>query len=142
MTLLVQLLTDTSRQPSRATADAAGYDLHSDEDTDIGWGGHGTVRTGIAVAVPAGCYGRIAPRSGLATRRGIDVLAGVVDADYRGEIVVVLANYNRGQGPFRVKRGDRIAQLIIERCETPEVDVVDELPPTARASAGFGSTGV
>jgi dUTP pyrophosphatase len=140
--LSVLLLSATARPPARSADGSVGYDICADEDTDIGWGGHGTVRTGIAVAMPAGCYGRIVPRRGLATRRGIDVLSGIVDADYRGEIVVVLANYNRGYGPFRVQRGDCVAQLIIERCEVPEVEMVDELPPTARALAGFGSTGV
>lgn len=140
--LRVRLLTATARAPVRSSAGAVGYDLYADDCVDVPWQGYASVSTGVAVAVPAGCYGRVAPRSGLAVRRGLAVLAGVIDPDYRGDVVVVLANYSAGSGPFRVSRGDRIAQLIIERCETPGVEVVDELPPTDRGVAGFGSTGV
>lgn len=137
----VKLLTDSALTPRRMSPGAAGYDLYADEDVDVPWGGFATVRTGIAVAVPEGTYGRLAPRSGLAARLGIDVLAGVIDPDYRGEVVVVLANYNSGSGPFRVRLGDRIAQLVLERFVAAEVEVVKELQSTQRASAGFGSTG-
>ena len=98
------------------------------------------VKTGISVAIPEGCYGRIAPRSGLAVKRFIDVGAGVIDADYRGGIGVVL--FNHSGEDFVVKPGDRIAQLLLEKIETPTVKEAEELPDTKRGTDGFGSTGV
>lgn len=95
--------------------------------------------TGIAVAIPDGYYGRVAPRSGLALRHGIDVLAGVIDSDYRGEIYVILVNH--GNEDFWVDDHMRIAQLIIERAARAEVFEQDELPPSIRGTDGFGSTG-
>jgi dUTP pyrophosphatase len=97
------------------------------------------ISTGIAVAVPEGCYGRIAPRSGLAAKHGIDVLAGVVDRSYRGALLVVLLN--TGSDAVRLDHGERIAQLIIERCETPAVELVEDLDATERGANGFGSSG-
>jgi dUTP pyrophosphatase len=102
-------------------------------------GQRAAVRTGLSVAIPEGFYGRIAPRSGLALRAGIDVLAGVVDCDYRGELLCVLINH--GDDPFSVMPGDRIAQLIIEPIATPRAEWVDELSRTLRDQGGFGSTG-
>lgn len=95
--------------------------------------------TDLAVEVPAGCYGRVAPRSGLAAKHHIDVGAGVIDEDYRGNVGVVL--FNHGAEPFVVQRGDRIAQLICERCVLPELLEVDSLDETQRGAGGFGSTG-
>lgn len=97
------------------------------------------VNTGIAVAVPTGCYGRVAPRSGLALKNGIGIGAGVIDEDYRGEVGVVLFNLN--SEPFEVKKGDRIAQFICERIVYPELEEVNELDVTDRGNGGFGSTG-
>jgi len=97
------------------------------------------VPTGIAVAVPGGTYGRVAPRSGLAAKSGIDVGAGVVDADYRGELKVVL--FNHSDEPLYVKPGDRIAQLVLERIACASVHEVDDLDATDRSADGFGSTG-
>ena len=93
-----------------------------------------------AIAVPHDCYGRIAPRSGLAHKHFIDTLAGVIDADYRGNVGVILANHSKVD--FEVKHGDRIAQLILERIYTPEVVECDDLDATDRGAGGFGSTGV
>jgi len=102
-------------------------------------GGRAAVRTGLAAAIPAGFYGRVAPRSGLAVRHGIDVLAGVVDSDYRGEILCALVNL--GGEPFEVEPGARVAQLIVEAVATPEPAWAEELEETARGAGGFGSTG-
>ena len=85
-------------------------------------------------------YGRIAPRSGLAYKYGVDILAGVCDSDYRGEIKVIMVNH--GRECFRYSKGDRIAQLIIEKITTPPVEVVEELDSTERGEGGLGSTGV
>jgi len=92
------------------------------------------------VQIPEGCYGRIAPRSGLASKNFIDVGAGVIDCDYRGNVGVLLFNFSEEQ--FIVNKGDRIAQLICEKIEYPELEQVDELDITERNTAGFGSTGI
>jgi len=97
------------------------------------------VEADIRVQVPEGTYGRIAPRSGIALRYSIGVLAGVVDRDYNGNVAVVLINH--GRFPYRVHRGDRIAQLICEKIAVPDVREVSALPNTTRGARGFGSTG-
>lgn len=138
--LLFKKLRDTALLPTRASAHAAGYDLaHAGEFAIIDPGSRRQALTGLAVAISEGFYGRIAPRSGLALRHGIDVLGGVIDSDYRGEIVIVLVNH--GHEPFRLSPGERVAQLIIERIATPTPQWADVLPETVRASSGFGSTG-
>ena len=98
------------------------------------------MKTGLSISFPTGLYARIAPRSGLALKRFIDVGVGVVDGDYRGEVGVVL--FNHGDQDFEVKMGDRIAQLILEKIDTPPVQEVQCLDNTVRGSGGFGSTGV
>jgi dUTP pyrophosphatase len=138
--LCVQLLTPAARAPVRASADAAGYDLFAAAAVVVPpSGGRALVPTDVAVAVPPGTYGRVAPRSGLAVKHGIDVGAGVIDADYRGAVSVVL--FNHGAAPFAVAAGDRVAQLVLSRIATPAVAVVAHLPSTTRGAGGFGSTG-
>lgn len=124
----------------RANPSDAGLDLCSSEDHTIHPGQRAAIPTGIAVEIPEGYYGRVAPRSGLAVKHGIDVLAGVVDSGYRGEIKVVLINTD-SKNSFDVRRGDRIAQLIIERHYNFELEEVDSLSDSARGSSGFGSSG-
>ena len=102
-------------------------------------GGRAAVRTGVAVAIPQGFYGRVAPRSGLAVRHGIDTLAGVIDSDYRGEILCALVNH--GREPFHVEPGARVAQLLIESIATPEPAWAEDLEQTERGAGGFGSSG-
>lgn len=97
------------------------------------------MQTGIHIALPEGHYGRVAPRSGLAVKHGIDVGAGVVDSDYRGLLGIVLFNF--GTEDFQLHAGDRIAQLVIEKISNPEVEEVESLEATERGSGGFGSTG-
>ena len=109
------------------------------EDCSIPHGGRLLVGTGVAVVLPMNVYGRVAPRSGLTVKHGILVGAGVIDPDYTGEIKVAL--FNLGDAPFEIKKGDRIAQLILERCETPYVREITEIRETERGSGGFGSTG-
>ncbi|RAH70765.1 DUTPase Dut [Aspergillus aculeatinus CBS 121060] len=137
--LLVQKLTPSGRAPTRGSAFAAGYDLYSAKDTVIPSKGKALVDTGIAIAVPEGTYGRIAPRSGLASKHFIDTGAGVIDADYRGEVKVLLFNFS--DVDFEIKEGDRVAQLVLERIYTPEVTVVEKLEESVRGAGGFGSTG-
>ena len=140
--LLVQLLTPTSRYPERKTEGAAGYDLFSDGTVQIMPKSWALIPTGIAIKVPDGTYGRVAPRSGLSVKCGLDVGAGVIDSDYRGEVKVLM--FNHGNDAYTVRPGDRIAQLICEVITTPAVVPVDDLAAvssTARGDGGFGSTG-
>lgn len=125
--------------PTRGSAAAAGLDLFSIEVVNLQSRERKLVRTGLAVAIPEGFYGRIAPRSGLATKNGIDVLAGVIDADYRGEIQCLL--HNTGEETVELAAQAKICQLIIEKIITPTPVLVDDLTSTTRGSGGFGSTG-
>jgi dUTP pyrophosphatase len=130
--------------PDYATAAAAGADLLAaiDHDIELGSLERRIVPTGIAIALPAGFEGQVRPRSGLAARHGITVAnaPGTIDADYRGEVGVILVNL--GREPFRITRGMRIAQLIVARHARAVWREVGELGQTARGAGGFGSTGV
>ncbi|XP_021262989.1 deoxyuridine 5'-triphosphate nucleotidohydrolase, mitochondrial isoform X2 [Numida meleagris] len=132
-------LSENACAPSKGSARAAGYDLYSAYDYVIPPMEKAVVKTDIQIALPSGCYGRVAPRSGLAAKHFIDVGAGVIDEDYRGNIGVVLFNF--GKETFEVKKGDRIAQLICERIFYPELEEVQALDDTERGEGGFGSTG-
>ena len=127
--------------PSRGSVGAAGYDLYSTDNYVVFPGHRVVVSTGVAVQLPPGTYGRIAPRSGLAVKHGLDTLAGVVDPDYAGEVKVVLVNTDM-RIPFVIKPGYRIAQLILEKYESAEVVEAAGVPDTDRGTDGFGSTGV
>jgi len=139
MSLKVKKLSSDAQLPTRGSDGAAGYDLQSIESCVILPGKRAVVATGISLELPHGVYGRIAPRSGLAVKHGIQVGAGVVDSDYRGEVKVVL--FNHDSNPYLIKSGYRIAQLIMERCETPEVEEIFDTSDTQRGEGGFGSTG-
>ena len=139
MNLRVKKLTQDATLPTRGSGGAVGYDLYSTEEVVVPPTHRALVGTGIAIVLPVGVYGRVAPRSGLAVKYGIQVGAGVIDPDYTGEIKVVL--FNHGDKDFEVKKGDRVAQLILERCETPEVEEVGAVEETERGAGGFGSTG-
>ena len=140
--MFVQKTCNYSITPRRSTDGAAGYDLFSIEDTLIySGGGQAVISVGVRIQVPDGTYGRIAPRSGLAAKHSIDVMAGVIDRDYQGDVKVILINH--GQTDFLVSKGDRIAQLIVEKIEMPEiVHVCDFDEKTLRGEGGFGSTGI
>jgi dUTP pyrophosphatase len=129
--------------PSYQTDGSAGMDLPAAvaEDVVIAPGGRALIPTGWSIAIPAGFEGQVRPRSGLAFRHGVTVLntPGTVDADYRGEIKVVLANF--GSDDFVVRRGDRIAQLVICPVAKAALSVVLSLDVTARGEGGYGSTG-
>ena len=116
--------------PTRGSEFAAGLDLYAAVDVVIPSRKFIGVSTGLATAIPLGYYGRIAPRSGLAAKFGIDTLAGVIDSDYRGELICMLANHS--DKDFEVKAGDRIAQFVIEAIITPVPVFVEDLPQTAR----------
>ncbi|KFY84314.1 hypothetical protein V498_07843 [Pseudogymnoascus sp. VKM F-4517 (FW-2822)] len=138
--LLIKKLSDKAKLPTRGSAFAAGYDLYASKEATIPARGKGLVDTDLSMAVPAGTYGRIAPRSGLAAKNFIDTGAGVIDADYRGQVKVLL--FNHSDVDFVIKEHDRIAQLVLERIYTPEVMEVAELEESVRGEGGFGSTGV
>ena len=128
--------------PSYAREGDAGLDLRAAHDATLEPGGRGLVGTGLAVAIPPGFAGLVLPRSGLALSQGVTVLnaPGLVDAGYRGELKVLLINH--GDKSVVVRRGDRIAQLVIQRVERAELIEVVELPASERGASGFGSTGV
>jgi len=132
-------LTPNAFTPTRGSLKAAGYDLYSAYDYVVPARGKELVLTDIQIAVPSGCYGRVAPRSGLAVKHFIDVGAGVVDEDYRGNVGVVMFNF--ADEDFQVKKGDRVAQLILERICVAELEALPTLDNTDRGSGGFGSTG-
>jgi dUTP pyrophosphatase len=146
MALNVTKLVPNAQLPVRGSSGAAGYDLFSTDSYVVLPGRRVVVSTGISVQLPPGTYGRIAPRSGLAVKHGLDTLAGVIDPDYTGEIKVVLQNLDMNQ-PFVIRPGYRIAQLILENYTVADVMEVEaspegtQLPSTSRGGAGFGSTG-
>ena len=128
--------------PSYARDGDAGADLAAAEDVDLAPGERAVVGTGIAIALPAGYAAFVHPRSGLAARRGVTVVnaPGTVDAGYRGEIKVILLNTDPAE-PVSFRRGDRIAQLVVQRVEQVTFREVAALPGTDRGEGGFGSTG-
>ena len=154
-------LAEGAQAPKQGKAGDAGYDLFALENTVIKPFERKVVRTGIAVEIPEGYYGRVAPRSGLAVKKGIDVLAGVIDSGYRDEVGVVLINFNilgwliqlvtspvqalaslfPTEGQFEIKKGDRIAQIIIEKCHEVDWQEKQKLSESERGTGGFGHTG-
>lgn len=138
--LFIKKLSDFASIPTKGSKLAAGYDLYSAYDYVVQAKGKEMVKTDLQIALPDGCYGRVAPRSGLAWKNSIDVGAGVIDQDYRGPLNVILFNF--GDQDFQIKRGDRVAQLICEKIVHAEVQEVDDLDSTERGTNGFGSTGV
>jgi dUTP pyrophosphatase len=138
--LFVKKLSEKAVLPKRGSSHAAGYDLCAAHDGIVPSRSKALIKTDLAIMVPPGTYGRVAPRSGLAWKHSIDVGAGVIDEDYRGNVGVIL--FNLSDVDFEVKEGDRIAQLVLEKIVTPEVEEVEELDESARGAGGFGSTGV
>lgn len=135
----------------------AGWDLYSTERIVINPFGRALVPTGIKLSIPRGWYGRIAPRSGMAFNNGIDVMAGVIDHSYTGEVGVLLINLNMigevisgndaqsflfgSKNAYTINPGDKIAQIIFEKIAEPEFEILSELNATSRGAGGFGSTG-
>ena len=140
--LPVMLLDDAMPLPRYQRDGDAGFDLHSRLDLELWAGEREVVPTGLAVAIPSGYAGLVLPRSGLAARHGIALVnsPGLIDAGYRGEVAVILLNTDRREA-FRVRRGDRIAQMVIQKVEQADLLAVAELDETERGAGGFGSTG-
>ncbi len=142
MPVLLQRLDDGLPVPAPAHPGDAGVDLHADSDLTLPPGARALVGTGVAIALPAGYAAFVHPRSGLAHRHGVTTLngPGTVDAGYRGEIKVNLINTDPAQA-FTVRRGDRIAQLVVQEVCLPAFTEVERLPGTDRGESGHGSTG-
>ena len=142
MTLRVRRLDARATLPKRAYAGDAGLDLYALEEGVIAPGQRGSVRTGIAVEIPDGEAGLVLPRSGLAARHGIALVnaPGLIDSGYRGEIRVLLLNTDPS-APFEIASGDRIAQLVLVKVQTPQVEEVEDLAVSERGAGGFGSSG-
>lgn len=139
MKLKIQKIDAEAVMPKYAIVGDAGLDLYSAEDVVIGVGSRRAVKTGIRMEIPEWHVGLIWDKSGLSVKHGITTMAGVIDANYRGEVAVVL--YNAGDMPFEIKKGMKIAQMLIQRVESPEIEVVEALNETNRGENGFGSTG-
>jgi len=127
--------------PRYAYPDDAGCDLYSRVDLVIAPGERKSVPTGVSVEIPVGYAGFIQPRSGLALEYGVGIVnsPGLIDSGFRGEIGVILINFDKDR-PFKIKRGDKICQLVIQKVETPDIEVVPELDKTERGKAGWGSS--
>ncbi len=140
--VLVRQLDPGLPLPAYAHPGDAGADLVSAEDVKLAPGERRLVRTGVAIALPEGYVGLVHPRSGLANKLGVTVLnaPGTVDAGYRGEIMVNLVNHDP-ENPATIARGDRVAQLVVQRVERAHFHRVDELPDSVRGTGGHGSTG-
>lgn len=141
----IKKLSEKAVIPTKGSSGAAGYDLYTTESYELKPGERKAFKTDIALAIPDGFYGRVAPRSGLSVKYGLDVLAGVIDSDYRGEILVALINLSDTTVLLPVIKDGKetaVAQIIFERCETviDGFSVVDDLTDTQRGTSGFGSS--
>jgi len=143
MKIEIQLLDPDIELPSYAKPGDAGLDLRSRVDMTLAPGMRALVPTGVAIAIPAGYVGLVHPRSGLAIKNGISMVntPGTIDSGYRGEIAVILINHDLKES-FEIKRGDRIAQLVIQQVEVAEIVEVQELAVSERGAGGFGSSGL
>jgi dUTP pyrophosphatase len=139
MNLEVKKLVPEAKLPTRAHSDDAGLDLYSSEEYTLQPEERHMVKTGIAVAIPSGFVGLIWDKSGLVVKAGLKTMGGVIDAAYRGEIMVIVANLS--DTPYAIEKGAKIAQLLIQKVELPEICEVSELNDTPRGESGFGSSG-
>jgi dUTP pyrophosphatase len=138
--LYIEKVSDNFIMPERCSEYAAGYDLSSPDNHVLPSKGKKLIPLNFKIQIPIGYYGRIAPRSGIALKNFIDVGAGVIDCDYRGNVGVLLFNFS--DTDFHIQRGDRIAQLIIEKIITPDIIIVNKLNESIRGENGFGHTGI
>ena len=141
--ILVTKLDEDAVIPTYAKPGDAGADLYSISELVLAPGQRALVKTGLAIAIPTGYVGLVHPRSGLGLKNGISVVntPGTIDAGYRGEIGVVLINHDLTEN-FQINKGDRVAQLVIQKVENAQFKVVNQLPDSARSTGGYGSTGV
>lgn len=140
MKIRVKKLHPDAKVPAFAHPGDAGMDLYSVEDMVLAPGERGSVPTGIAIELPDGYVSLVWDKSGPSHKFGVKTLGGVLDSGYRGEYLIGLINL--GQEPFEIRKGQKIAQLLIQKVERPEIEETDELGDTSRGAGGFGSTGV
>jgi dUTP pyrophosphatase len=142
MEIPIKLLDEQMPVPRYQRQGDAGFDLHSRIDFTIEPGERAVIPTGLALAIPQGFAGLVLPRSGLAARHGVALVnsPGLIDSGYRGEVAVIMINTDKREA-FCIKRGDRIAQMVIQQVEEAQFVCVDTLDETERGSGGFGSTG-
>jgi dUTP pyrophosphatase len=142
MTLKFRRIHPDATLPSYAHEGDAGMDVRSVEDVEIAPGSRALVHTGLVMMLPPGWEAQVRPRSGLALKHGVTVLntPGTIDAGYRGEVGVILANF--GEGPFKVAKGDKVAQIVVAPVARAEIVESAEVDETERGAGGFGSTGV
>lgn len=140
MKLKIQKIDFEATIPDYANKNDAGLDLYSIEELVVKSGERAVIRTGIKMEIPEGYVGLVWDKSGLAVKNGVKTMAGVIDAGYRGEIKVVLTNL--GQEDFIVKKNSKIAQMLIQKIEHPEIEEVKKLSESDRGENGFGSTGI
>ncbi|MEK7568194.1 MAG: dUTP diphosphatase, partial [Patescibacteria group bacterium] len=131
---------EDAKIPNYANLSDAGMDLFSIEEVVLKIGERQAIRTGIKTEIPDGYVGLVWDKSGLALNNGTKTMAGVIDSGYRGEIKIVLVNL--GDEDFEIKKGQKIAQMLVQKVERPEIELVDELNATERGENGFGSTGL
>ncbi len=134
-----KLLTETAQMPFKANRTDAGFDVFADEEVWVFAKQRQTIKTGISLEMPDNMAGLVWPRSGLSVKKGIDVLAGVIDSGYRGEVMVCL--YNTSDEDVEIKKGDRIAQIVFQEIPNVSLMLRESLATSSRDKAGFGSTG-
>ncbi len=140
MKIKIVKIEEDAKIPNYANLSDAGMDLFSIEEVVLKIGERQAIRTGIKTEIPDGYVGLVWDKSGLALNNGIKTMAGVIDSGYRGEIKIVLINL--GDEDFEIKKGQKIAQMLVQKVERPEIELVDELNATERGENGFGSTGL
>ena len=140
MEIKIVKIEEDAKIPNYANLSDAGMDLFSIEEVVLKIGERQAIRTGIKTEIPDGYVGLVWDKSGLALNNGIKTMAGVIDSGYRGEIKIVLINL--GDEDFEIKKGQKIAQMLVQKVERPEIELVDELNATERGENGFGSTGL
>ena len=134
-------MNENAKMPTKGSKHSAGHDLYATETKTLQPGEYAPIKTGLQIQCKSGTYGRIAPRSGLAIRHGIQTMGGVIDRDFRGQIQIILQNTDK-EKEFKITNGDRVAQLIIEKIDESPLELTEELDDTSRATNGFGSTGL
>lgn len=140
MKIKIKKIEEGAKIPNYANFDDAGLDLYSIEDVVLKSGERRAIKTGIKIEIPDGCAGLIWDKSGLALNDGIKTMAGVIDSGYRGEVKIVLINLSDKN--FEIKNGQKIAQMIIQKIERPEIEETEFLNESKRGENGFGSTGL
>ncbi|OGD67288.1 deoxyuridine 5'-triphosphate nucleotidohydrolase [Candidatus Campbellbacteria bacterium RIFOXYC2_FULL_35_25] len=140
MKIKIQKISEDAVVPNYAKAGDAGFDIYSSVDEAITPGEMKRISAGIKMEIPDGYVGLVWDKSGVAFNNGVKTMAGVIDSGYRGEILIVLKNLS--EKTFEIKKGQKIAQMLIQKIESPEIEVADSLGETERGDGGFGSTGV